>query len=40
MRGVMYYIDGEPGIVYEITNLDYTDYTIDYTKENNIRKDK
>lgn len=40
MRGVMYYIDGEPGIVYDITNLDYTDYIIDYTKENNIRKDK
>ena len=36
MRGVMYYVDGKPGVVYDVTNLDYTDYVMDYTKLNNI----
>lgn len=37
MRGMMYYVDGQPGTVYDITNLDYTDFVMDYTKENNIK---
>ena len=36
MRGVMYYVDGSEGVVYDITNLDYTDFVMDYTKENNL----
>ena len=36
MRGVMYYVDGTDGVVYDVTNLEYTDYVMDYTKENNL----
>ena len=37
MRGVMYYVDGSDGVVYDLTNLDYKDFVMDYTKENNLQ---
>lgn len=36
MRGVMYYVDGTDGVVYDAINLN-SEYRIDYTKENNIK---
>ena len=37
MRGVMYYVDGSVGVVYDVTNMEYKDFVMDYTKENNIK---
>lgn len=37
MRGVMYYVDGTDGDVCDVTNLEYTEFVMDYTKENNIK---
>jgi hypothetical protein len=38
MRGVMFYVDGTDGVIYDVTNLDYTDFVMDYTKEKNLRR--
>ncbi len=36
MKGVMYYVDGSEGFVYDITNLDYEEFVMDYTRMNNL----
>ena len=36
MRGVMYYVDGTDGVVYDADNLNEK-FHMDYTKENNIK---
>lgn len=39
MRRVMYYVDGSAGAVCDIMDMDDPESAMDYTIENNIRKD-